>query len=140
MVKWEYKKLEIPGNCLTSGVLQRLNRDGEDGWEVVETFRFDNGDIDWILMKRPVEVARNVFEVGGNLKLLDDQLAHVREPVVDVNHFDTATSVMNNRCGICNVDGNHDGVPHGEATGDMLTREDIVGYLNGRGLLHWNRR
>lgn len=46
-------------------------------------------------------------------------------PLRHVNDFDTQFG----SCAICGVKGNHDDVPHGLATGDGLTRYDLLEYL-----------
>lgn len=63
----------------------------------------------------------------------DLKTAYPNTPVVSVNHFDNWHSDLYELCAICGAHNNHDGVPHGDATGDHLTRQDIIDYLDGRG-------
>jgi hypothetical protein len=50
-----------------------------------------------------------------------------------VNNFDTPETLVLGECAICGQLFNHLGFPHGEETGDGLTRQDIIEYLDGRG-------
>jgi hypothetical protein len=40
-------------------------------------------------------------------------------------------------CWICGLKEDHDGSPHGEATGDGLTRYDIIEYMQAGGHTSW---
>lgn len=53
-----------------------------------------------------------------------------------VNDFDFDAAEKGWPCGICGDRDNHMDLPHGQATGDGLTRADIIDYLDGRGFQH----
>lgn len=163
MTNWEYKYLQILND--RQGFVRRLNEElnelGASGWEftghvitadawdyyfmkreAVQTASMGPGRRMWLADDGTVMTEPEFMQdtVIGLMRMDDGTMVAIHEPVVEEYHFDTAYSDMSNLCGICGVHGNHDGVAHGDALGDNLTRDDIIGYLNGRGFRKFYER
>lgn len=63
---------------------------------------------------------------------LDEALMPLWERPRPVTVNDPHPSFWDGCCWICGSKNDHDGVPHGEATGDGLTRHDIVAMMGDR--------
>lgn len=137
MTIWQYKYVQIKND--RRGIIPRveayLNRAGEEGWEftgrIVEAVDFEAWD--YYLMKRVAPEVGLVVEPEAFKTLTDGTLVALHPAVVTVNDFDTPHSSAYQTCAICGKANNHNAVPHGVATGDGLTRHDVIEHLNGRG-------